>query len=363
MKKLFLHIGFNKTGSTSIQKDLALNAGALLAQGILYPFRPAAPYMQGRQHVPLAAAIPERKVSWLKKTKRPTLDRAYEALFADLETQAFDTLLLSSESFGGRDMDARKVAWLQERFTDFDIHVVAYIRRQDGYLLSTYQQGIKGGATKPFDFASYQSRQTLKFAARLDLWRDALGAEKVHVRPFEPRLWPEGGLLADFLQTIGAQRTGIVPSPPLNEGLDYRAVELLRQLNIQHSKRRKQNKRAAPPRKASIDLVRNFERFLPAGFTRQKMQLSTEQTEELRAYFRADNEAALAGTGISVDEFFPPAPPRRKACLPPKTLPPELLLKLIGGLAQSAEMPAPDQEPREPGRGAPGRKQQGRARA
>jgi hypothetical protein len=343
MKKLFLHIGFNKTGSTSLQKDLALNAAALRQQGILYPRRAAAPYMQGRQHVPLAAAVPERDVRWLHAGKRATRDQAYEALFADLRGEDFETLVLSSESFGGLDMDARKVAWIRDRFADYEIHAVAYIRRQDGYFLSTYQQGIKGGATRAFDFASYRSRPALKFAARLDLWRQGFGAGRVHVRPFEPRLWPGRELLHDFLDTIGAQRGGITPSKPENEGLDYRAVELLRQLNIQS---RRGGRQARPGgRRAALALVRNFEQFMPAGFSRQKMQLSTAQAGEMRAFFRADNEAALAGTGIDPDDFFPAPPEGREACLPPATLPPQLLVKLIAGLAPAA-LPADDADGR-----------------
>jgi len=56
MKKLFLHIGFNKTGSTSLQHCLSQNSAILEAAGFLYPGVNEDSFVQNRQHTPLAAA-------------------------------------------------------------------------------------------------------------------------------------------------------------------------------------------------------------------------------------------------------------------------------------------------------------------
>ena len=334
MKKLFLHIGFNKTGSTSIQKDMAANSANLKAQGILYPFRPSAPYMQGRQHVPLAAAVPGRRVRWLMKRKRKNLDHAFPALHAELAAQEFGTLVLSSESFGSQSMDAAKVAWLKEQFTGYDITVIAYIRRQDAYFLSAYQQRIKAGSTTRFDFRLHEIMPALRFDRRLALWREAFGAQKVIVRPFERRFWPEGELCFDFLETIDADRRGITPASPANDGLDYRAVELMRQLNLKNADTRKRDKSGFHQRrKTYLALAKSLEAYLPDGFEKQKLMLSAEEANMLRRHYRDSNEAALAGTGISADDFFPPVPESREARLPPNRLPQRMLLQLTAALA------------------------------
>ena len=57
MKKLFLHTGYNKTGSSYIQKCLTRNAAWLQQKGVFYPPDSARAYMQNSQHVPLAAAL------------------------------------------------------------------------------------------------------------------------------------------------------------------------------------------------------------------------------------------------------------------------------------------------------------------
>lgn len=320
MKKLFLHIGFNKTGSTSLQQNLAANTAALARQGILYPHDPQAPYMQRWQHVPLAAAIPGRHVPWLSQPKRRNLDRAYGTFFAALEGTPQDRLVISSESFGGLDMGAKKVGWVRDQFSDYDVTVVAYIRRQDSYFLSTYQESIKAGSTAPFDFGRHVELKGLHFAQRLAPWRQVFGAEKVVVRPFAPAFWPEGELYYDFLQVIGADRARMTLTDRANEGLDYRAVDLMRrlnQLNAIQSDREPDEIASRKRHQRLLALIKSLDTLMPEGFVPQKMRLSTEQVETLRAHFRADNAAALAGTGIDPDELFPPAPAGQTARLSP----------------------------------------------
>lgn len=335
MKKLFLHIGFNKTGSTSLQQNLAANSDALARQGILYPHDPQAPYMQRWQHVPLAAAMPGRYVHWLSQKKRKTLDRAYEALFDEISGAAQDRLVISSESFGGIDMGAKKIRWLRNQFSDYDTCVIAYIRRQDSYFLSTYQESIKAGGTEPFEFDSHTTAKGLHFAQRLAPWRQVFGADKVIVRPFDPHRWPEGELFFDFLEVIGADRTGMTLTEPANEGLDYRAVDLLRRLNQFNAAVRDRDRDLSAYRQRHqqhLALVKSLDALLPESFERQKMMLSTEQVETLRTHFRADNAAALEGIGLDPDDFFPPARSGQTARLTPDEPDAEMLLQLIWGL-------------------------------
>lgn len=335
MKRLYLHIGFNKTGSTSLQKTLARNAGALAEQGILYPYDPQAPYTQRWQHAPLAAAVPGRSLSWLLPKKRAALTEAFPALQNRLEHDDFDTLLLSSEGFGETAMGQEKIRWLQEQFLDFDISVIAYVRRQDAYFLSAYQEGIKAGRTRPFDFSDHVDTKDLYFGRRLAPWRAVFGDDKVIVRPFDPQVWPEGELFFDFLRTIGATTEAMIPAAPENEGLDYRAVEFMRQLNLLEP----ETQTAALPRVKARKLAATFSQLLAAEGTKQKMQLSSEQAEILRAHFHDDNATALAGSGIAVEAFFPPVARDRPARLAPASLDPQDLLRLVAQLSPPSHRP------------------------
>jgi len=337
LKRLFLHIGFYKTGSTSVQRNMVQNAEALRKQGICYPYDPQAPYTQRWQHAPLAAALPGRKLRWLTPGNAKTLNCAYQSMFAAFEASGCDTLVLSSEGFCDPDVNAMRLSWLQEKFADFDITVIAYIRRQDAYFLSTYQEMIKAGSTKAFDFSAYPGVARLYFARRLAPWRAAFGAERVIVRPFSPTLWPEGELFFDFLHVIGATRADMTLQPPENEGLDYRAVEFMRQLNLLGAEA--QGSAPARPRPPVQKLTAAFSRTLEAEGSLQKMMLSSEQAELLRRHFLQDNIKALAGSEINIDDFFPPPPSGHAARLVPPEFDPHNLLRLIAQLSPRPQRP------------------------
>ncbi len=69
------------------------------------------------------------------------------------------------------------------------------------------------------------------------------------------------------------------------------------------------------------------------------MALSSEQAEILRRHFHRDNTEALAGSGIDVEDFFPPAPAGRAARLAPPALDPQDLLRLIAQLSPPPQRP------------------------
>ena len=260
------------------------------------------------------------------RKKRETLEQAYPALREKIDNSHFDTLILSSEGFGERAMKQKKIRWLKDQFPDFEIRVIAYIRPQDSYFLSIYQEGVKGGRTSPFEFEDYQVAKDLYFGRRLNPWRAEFGPENVIVRPFAPQMWPERELFFDFLDIIDANREGLAVLPPENEGLDYRAVEFMRQLN--HVEKEQPASRGTRPVR-NRKLAAAFDQILSDEAGKQKMSFSTEQVEILRRHFREDNAVALEGSGLGVDQFFPPAREGSIARLVPKTLDPHQLVRLI----------------------------------
>ncbi|SIS95494.1 hypothetical protein [Paracoccus saliphilus] len=307
MRKLFLHIGFNKTGSTSLQHSLVENSDTLEEQGVLYPYERTAPFCQTKQHVPLAAAIPGRNVFWLLPSKQKTLDDAYSSFWKYIDGKEFNTLIISSESFGDLDVSDRKIEWIKKQFDGYDITIVAYIRRQDSYFLSFYQQRLRAEKRhKPFRFEDYSKTKACYFGQRIAPWRDAFGSENVIVRPCDPKFWPDGELLYDFLDVIGVKQERIKLIPPLNEGVDYRVAEFIRHIN-------QISRHKDIPRKRIMELTMTLNRSLD----REKMVLSSNQVDIVRKHFAEDNTVALEGTGISLDEFFPPVEATQKARLVP----------------------------------------------
>ena len=322
LAKLFLHIGFAKTGTTSIQNDMVNNFDALLEQGILYPSDPKAPFMQRIQHLPLVAAIPNHTVPNLLPEKKATLDRAYSSLHSYLSEHSFNTLVLSSEFFGGPRLGVRELLSIKEQFKGFEICVVAYVRRQDQHFLSRYQEGIKNGRKKPLDMGAYVTSPILKFGTRLEPWREVFGDENVIVRPFAPNNWPDGELFLDFLEVIGGSADGLTLGKPRNEGLDYRVVDIFQRLNAKN-----------PSQNTSAFLAWWNQWYFPETLAKQKMQLSYETVEDMRSYFLKENEEALRLTDIAVDEFFPAVKTGQQELIAPSAPDADLLLHIISRLA------------------------------
>lgn len=333
MKRLYLHIGFNKTGSTSLQNTLSSNAAALEKTGVLYPGAATDSYVQNHQHTPLAAVLPERAVTWLRPQKRRSQGRALPDLLRDIEASPANTVILSSEAFGGLDMTHDRIQMVRDKLSMFDVSVIAYIRRQDTYLLSLYQEAVKNGATHPFNFAKFPSNQQLFFSQRLAPWRTVFGSDRVIIRPFDKKFWPQGELLLDFLSAINLPSDGIPPmGKPKNESLDYRSVELIRRLNL--TTRTALNN--MPPQKqktARTTLLRIIRTFEAKQGNRAKMQLSSTQSNELRSYFAEDNAISLAGTGVTTDAFFPEMATDMPPRIAPDRLDETLLINVITSLA------------------------------
>ena len=340
-KTLILHIGTPKTGTTTIQGGLAQNAEKLEQAGVFYPCRRGAPYIQNDQHVPLVAGICGHDLWWLAPAKRATKDRALDALLADIAASPAQTVILSSEAFCESGMmTPDKVRMVRDSFAGFDIRIVVYIRRQDHYLLSQYQQNIRAGITAPLQPEAFRHFKGVFYRPRLEPWREIFGADNMTVRPFDSRFWTGGTLFTDFLDVIGTPPEGMAPAPTTNEGLDLHALETVRRFN-QFLKTRTT---LSPPQQHELrGRVIGALRARPAAAAQpQKMRLSSEQANRIRDALRDDNAWCLDGSGIDVDDFFPETPPGVEARLRPDPLEPGLLQYTIAALAaELAGLPAP----------------------
>ncbi|MYL24792.1 hypothetical protein GLV89_13495 [Halomonas alkaliantarctica] len=142
MKKLYLHIGSNKTGTTSIQDTFHLNRPALEAQGVIYPGKE-------RRHHTFYFAAQQDKAHWPRQFQHANAAELeqriadfFDALTYDFQRHA-SVYLLSTEYLFISDKPAieRTLQWLH-RFFD-DIEIVAFVRQPSTHYASAQQQVIK----------------------------------------------------------------------------------------------------------------------------------------------------------------------------------------------------------------------------
>jgi hypothetical protein len=237
--RIFLHIGVEKTGTSSIQRFFRLNRESLKKQGLLYSSAAG-----NENHMALAAAAQDEQ-------KRDDLRIIYELdsplkirefrmrLSQELAAEAGDShcaaLVLSGEHCSSRLTTAREVETLVHvlRPISDDITVIVYLRRQDEFLCSTYSTDVKSGHTGLMRMPGPELRKNrYDYDLLLERWSGAVGGEKIVCKIYESDRFPDGDVVADFAQIIGLFSLNEYQRPRrINESLDVGTLEFLRLFN------------------------------------------------------------------------------------------------------------------------------------
>jgi hypothetical protein len=231
----WLHIGTEKTGSTSIQTFFARNRAALVSRGWLYPEGGG-----GAAHNSLVAyglddARQDSTRTILGIGDRITLSdfrrQLIDSLTAEMARSGAAHLLLSSELLSTRLRRPSEIARVKA-LCDALAHrtsIIVYIRNQADFLVSRYTNVIWEGGTGAFDFRGRTA--IADYALLLDRWSDVFGSGNVVVRRFEPADFPEGDVLRDFTDAIGLDIGGLVHPALANPSLDAESLAFLRAFN------------------------------------------------------------------------------------------------------------------------------------
>lgn len=210
MKKLYVHIGCHKTGTTSIQHNLAQNAEALAKYGLTFFYDNC---YSGEQLLPDLH-------SWLNFVEAPgkvvpqgLYVRELDKL-ADRLARIQGDVIVSSENFSFF-FEPAPIGALQAALSPIfgQIRIICYLRRQDRHAISHHQEGSKffrapegdlfGHSTyalPPFD---PRHRLYLDYHRRLSMWAQAFGADNMVVKVFDRKQFPEGDVVADFFSLLG----------------------------------------------------------------------------------------------------------------------------------------------------------------
>lgn len=213
-KKVFIHIGPPKTGTSAIQNYCNAHRKLLESQGILYPehsidangISSGNLYSVFDQTASGELAVNTQKVKELMKA------------FHDSDT---NILLLSSEFFFHRLGD------IKVHFKDATF--IAYVRSPIDYFESSYNQTIKRhGNTKPIKIAN-----DLKFNIlnQLEIWVEKFGSEKFLMRAYAKSLFPDGDIITDFLSIFGVEKSHRYVHSYINPSYSFEALEFKRWLN------------------------------------------------------------------------------------------------------------------------------------
>ena len=242
MKQTILHIGLEKTGTTSIQYLLRQNREQLLKSSVLVSERAAS---GNNFHLAIASYSPFREdglTRALRLTSAEKLEgfrkREFDALAAEIQATSPAKLILSSEHFQSRLLSLADIKQLRsslEQAGCSNFRILVYLRDPLKIAMSHHGMAIKKGihVTESFYRPEHpRISHIVNHRQTLENWSAVFGDENMDVR-----LYPEASgsevLISDFLETVGIEQSQLDMSKQevRNVNLSAVALEALNQLN------------------------------------------------------------------------------------------------------------------------------------
>ncbi len=214
--KVILHIGGSKCGSSAIQAYLRQNAGPLGTTGVAVP---------GEKLDFVSTVRGEQIWCFEEMAAAPDcLSARMQALVEAAEAQGCHSVVISAENICNHPALAAPMA---HALDGHQVQVPFYVRRQDDFLISGWQQWF----LKKYDSVqTYLDDRVGNMACwhRIILpWAEALGDDCIHVRPFVRDALKNRDVVDDFCAVTGLDQTGLSRlSRPANPSFDEALARL-----------------------------------------------------------------------------------------------------------------------------------------
>lgn len=241
--KCFLHIGTEKTGTTTLQNFFDVNRESILRKGFIYTKSTG---RTNNRALSLAAYNPSRRDDLTMQygiSSNLDLLRHQKVIVRNLRNELkrvksnSDTIIFSSEHFQSRLTtidEIERLSGILKMIGVTDISVILYLRRPADIATSLYSTAIISGSvleTPPpprnpyFNNVCYHKNTIEKFSA-------VFGSGAMILRIFEPGELSNGSIIDDMLGVIGIPNDDSYEIPQdQNKSLSVVGINLLRHLN------------------------------------------------------------------------------------------------------------------------------------
>ncbi|HED6592914.1 TPA: hypothetical protein R5Y99_001111 [Campylobacter coli] len=246
----YVHIGTEKTGTTSIQEFLYINKSIIQKQNYFF-----AQSIGIKNHWDLAflGYSLNKKDSYILNNSLwnfQAIKQHKKNIFSKIkdEVKFNHKIIFSSELLQSRLTRKREIVKLYIFFKKIgftNIKVICYIRDANEMLRSLLSEAIKWEEIDSFELKEEKEEYKLGYKKNLfhfhhicnhkqtlQWWGEVFGKENLIVRLFDKNEFYQGDLLKDFMHSIGLEWDDefIIP-PKQNESLDLLGIDLLRRIN------------------------------------------------------------------------------------------------------------------------------------
>jgi hypothetical protein len=291
--KTILHIGLEKTGTTSVQQLLKANRTALLQQGTLI----STSLHPGNNFYLAMASFSSFRVDGLLKQQgiqnQADLDSFRSKTLAKFQAELKSAngarqVLISSEHLQSRLTTISDIQLLKQNLESVglvDFEVLVYLREPIRIALSHHGMAIKKGVFVDetfFEPNHPRVSQILGFQASIQMWQQVFGSESMRVR-----LYPEGqkpaALIDDFFDATALSQVGLNlnSEEKRNANLSAGALQILNDLN-------RENKLVAN-QVASKKFFDRLEKHVPG----KGLSANSQTIEKFNEFYAASNEWVL----------------------------------------------------------------------
>ena len=240
MKTLHIHIGTPKTATTAIHYFCKENAEMLAKEGYCYPtFTFEYPGISKAHTGRFLMGVVKDK-DGNRNTKQEEINFREGMNIVKKLFREYEHIILSDEGIWRRTEGIKEDFWkimVQEaEKAEFQIHVIEYLRRQDKYFLSNWNQRVKRLCSNHTieEFTEMGDKRRLDYYGKLEQISGVVGKENITVRRFEKDNFEGGSIYADFLSIFHIALTDEykVSQDVRNIGLYGNTHEIKRVLNI-----------------------------------------------------------------------------------------------------------------------------------
>ncbi len=264
-RRLFLHVGTMKSGTSYLRSLWWLNREALAERGLLLPGR------HKGDHFHAACTVVGRREVLARQDAHQA--QAWTSVLAEVAGTDRDALI-GQDHFSRATPEQAATALAQLREVAGEVHVIVTARDLGRQLGSAWQQHVKEGSAETLP--DYWERARAEgpagdfwgfhdVPAVLERWSQGLPHDRAHlvVLP-RPGAAPPAWLWEQACAITGVDPAGLVDQPERsNESLGASSVELLRRVNA-----------AMPEQARTLDTVR----FLKGHFVRQVLADSGDES-------------------------------------------------------------------------------------